>query len=158
MARRDIEMTLYAIVGLYQEKLGAKLAALSAEKDDGMVLKVPPIEAYFVQELNGKMVNYNPFLMVSLEGIDTTAYGPNTTDLLSIHVSICLADEGQDLAIGRRMFRYHRALKEVLEENWDRAELGGKMQIGSLAPISFRLLDSSRIHRAVGIEIRTAIG
>lgn len=153
----DMERLLDGIVNVYKDNLNAKIAEIQAEKADGMVLKTVDAAAYAVQELNGVTQNYNPYIFVGIEDIQSVGLGPHTADTLIMNVVLVLADEGEDVAIGRRLLRYSRAIRETLEKNWNDTRIT-KAQITSLVPVDFKLQNSSQLFRAVGIEIRAAIG
>ncbi len=157
MARFDIETFLDGIAAVYKANLPAKLLAIAAEKNDGMVLKSVDNAAYLFQTLTGTSMNWNPCILIGLEDIQSSGLGPHTIENIAVNVVLILADQGEDIVIGRRMLRYSRALREVLEANWSNPSLL-KCSISSMIPIDFKLLDSDQLYRAVGIEIKAAIG
>ncbi len=158
MAKKfDLESFLDGIATIYQANLSAKLLEIAAEKADGMVLKPVANEAYFFQNLGGKSMNYNPCILVGLQDIQSEGRGPHTLQSMVVNVVLILADEGEDVNVGRRMLRYSRALREVLEANWSDPSIL-KSEVSSLVPIDFKLLESDQLYRAVGIEIKAAIG
>ena len=140
--------------------LNPKITALNTEKADSISLTPVASNAYVFPSLNGTTLNYDPFIFYGIQDIrsDTeTGYGHT---LESVDVVVCLvkADMGQDVDIGNRMLRYHRALKEVIEDGFDENRNGIKLKVSSLVPIEFTLMNSAQLFRAVGVLIRADMG
>lgn len=157
----DVESFCADIVATLRARLNTKLLALDAEKNDGVVLKPVDNAAYFFQELNAKTANYNPYVLYSVEDLPSSSVGPATILSPVVHVVIVVADNVQDKDpnfIGARMLRYQRAMQEIFEENWTGNRHGVKIQITSMTPVQFSLMNSSKSYRAIGIAIQGSIG
>lgn len=157
MARYDIETFLDEIEAALKANLNTKITALNTEKAGAPVLATISNDAYFLQELNGKTINHDPFILYGIEDIIAESRGPSSLQRVVVSVIIVVADEGTDVAIGKRIMRYARALKETLQDNWTLSSAGHKIDIRSLVPQSFPRLNSSEFYRAVGVEIETSI-
>ncbi len=155
----DMECLCNDLKALLVASLNTKLAAIDAEKADSITLKQVPTGAYFFQELNGRTVNYDPFLLYSIENISGGTEQPSYSPMLvDIAVIICVEDDGEDIAIGNRMLRYHRGLKETIEENFDKTTGGIPFVVTSQVPVAVTLLNSSTSHRAIGVKLRANLG
>ena len=150
--RYDMEDLCDDVLAVMTTYFNAKLTEINAAKNDGIVLDPIDSGAYSLQQLNGKMLNYNPFCLYGIEDIETVSQGPLSSDRFQISVTVVVKDSGEELECGRRMFRYSRALKEVFEKNWNDRQ-GVKFEIKSLVPVPLPNLNDGNSHRAVGIVL-----
>lgn len=157
----DLEILLEDIETLIKANLNTKIAALNSEKNDSITLATVDSEAYFFQSLDGKQINYTPFVAYGISGFDEPDgnghYGAAEIKV-SIDVVICLEDVGQDVNITKRMLRYQRLLKEIIEYNFDGLTSGVKLSVQNQLPIDIALLNSSHTHKAIGITIHAILG
>lgn len=153
MPRYDLEELCSDIAGILQSQLNAKLAAIDSDKNDGISLAQLSSDAYFFQELNNNTINYDPFLLYGVEAIQTVSQEGAAGQEATISVIVVLSDPGSDSDVPKRMFRYSRALKEIFEENYSLFRISVKLKIQNLMPVQFNLLNSSKIYRAVGINL-----
>ena len=160
-ATYDIESLLDDILTLLQAGLNTKIAALNTEKGDEIQLETINSDAYALQSLNGPHMNFNPFVFYGVQDIkpgdDSSPYG-RTSMSVEVVVCIVLEDMGQDRDIATRLFRYQRALKEVIEDGFDSNSNLVKLSVQSLVPVEFTLMNSSNGHRAIGIQIQADLG
>lgn len=155
----DVEKFCADLKAVVVGNINTKLLAIDAEKNDGIVLKPIDADAYFFQELNGKVANYDPYLLYSIEDMGSSGHGPMTSQAPVIHFIIVLADTGQDVnGIAARMLRYQRALKEVFEEHWSENGNAIKIEISSMVPVQFTLMNSANPFRAIGVAVTGQIG
>lgn len=155
----DIETVLAEVLAILTANFNTRLAAITTEKADDITLAAIDSGAYFFQDLNGKTANFNPFVLYQVSSIETSEdeMGHTLTSLRLV-VAVVLADEGQDETVARRLFRYGRALREVLEENWELPKSAAKLSIISQVPIAVALTDSSELHRAIGVTLKVELG
>jgi hypothetical protein len=154
MARTyDVEVFLSNIETILKNNLNSKLASIDTEKNDGITLKTLVSDAYFFQELNSKVANYNPFLLYGVEDLGTKAVEGFSVQEVTVSIVIVVTDDGEDQNIAKRMLRYSRALQEVFEENFCLVENSVKLIIQNLMPVEFNMLNSSDSYRAVGINL-----
>jgi hypothetical protein len=150
----DIEDTVLRVESILKERLNTAIGAINTAKNDSIVLKTVESTSYFIQSMDERMANMDPYVVVAIEGIESQGQGPYTQHTISIMAALCLADNGQDLNVSRRMFRYGTALREALEKGW--SDTGGNSQrlmVQSQVPIAFQLLNTSQNFRAVGVTI-----
>lgn len=157
MDKYDLEIFMREIESLVKLNLNNAIAAMNAEKNDSIVLKTIDDDAYFFQSLNGKEINYDPYLYYGLMTIETKGtnapYG-KTAESPSITVAIVFSDEGNEVDISWRALRYLRILKELFENNFDQNKNGVKLSVYSQVPVELQLLDDSRTDRAVGVILK----
>jgi hypothetical protein len=120
-----------------------------------------PSGGYFLHSMDQAIANFSPFIMYGITDIQSPGdinqgYTPS---IVEVAVIIVVDDEGIDVNITKRMFRYGRALKEVFEENFDSAVNGAvKLQVLSQVPINLQLLNDSNKQKAVGVLLRASMG
>ena len=117
MARYDVEDFLDNIKILLAAKLNAKLTSLDTLKTDALVLPQVNVNAYAFQGLNEKVMNFNPFIVYGVESIVTVEQLSGSGVDVTASVVLVLSETGV-AEIDRLMIRYSRALKEVIEENY----------------------------------------
>ena len=152
----DLENVLEDIRKIIDGKLNDQIAIVNAEKNDGMVLKVIPEKAIFLQQMNGDQANYDPLLLYGVDDIGTTPNGPYGSDKYQMSVIIIVQDSGQDVNIGKRMFRYLKALRATFQENWI-SNFGAQVTIESNVPVPLTNLNTNQTYRAVGVTLNVTI-
>ncbi len=154
----DIEMLLSDIKSVLLANLNTKITALNSEKNDSISLTAIDSTAYALQSLNGANINFDPFIFYAVQDVKSVGQAGATSMIVDVVVAVVKEDQGMDLDIANRMFRYGRALKEVFEENFDQNAGAVKLTIQSLVPVEFMLMNSSFNHRAIGVLIQAEIG
>lgn len=160
MARYDIESLMNSISSIVTTHISAKITSINSEKNDSIVLKDIPSGAVIIQSMDGKQANYNPFIYigaVDIQGEDTPLTG-RCVQKIDVAVLIALADEGQDVEIWKRLFRYQRAIREIFEENFDFVSGHFNLKVKSQVPIELALVNNSYSHKASGVVVSAEIG
>jgi hypothetical protein len=152
----DIESFLTDLKSNLQAGLNDKLTSITDEKADGLDLKPVDASAYFLQTMNEKIANFDPFIFYGIEGSQTEGLGPVSAIKWTINVALILIEQ-TDLQIVARLLRYQRAMRELFEEQWADAGDAIKIKLENMAPISFKLVDSDELFRAIGISIEITI-
>jgi hypothetical protein len=153
MIKYDLERFLEDIEAILVDQLNDKLVQIDTEKADDIILKPVDDGAYFLQELNSRVANYDPFVVYSIESMEPISTLGGTASKVTVSIVLIIADNGQDIAITKRILRYSRALKEVIEENFALDENGINLEVQSLVPVEFQRLNTSENYRAVGINV-----
>ena len=151
MAKYDVESFLADIKATLQANLNTKIAEINSEKSDSIVLATIDNAAYVLQQLNGALINWNPFVFYGVDDIQSTSRGPLSSRAITASAVVIVKDDGNDIEVGIRMFRYLRVLEEVFKDNW--ANNAVKLEIKSLVPIPITNLNSSDSYRAVGVSL-----
>jgi hypothetical protein len=151
----DIETVLNSVETFLKANLNAEITAMNTKKADAITLASVDSDAYFLQSLNNRIANFNPFVFYGVEALKAEAgIGPATKTVYSLNVVIVLADAGEDIDVDRRMFRYGKVLSDLFHKNWSRITRSDTVEIESREPVRFKLLNSSDDFRAVGVILR----
>ena len=157
MAAYDLDNLLTDIGSVITDNLNTKIAEINTEKGDSLLTTVDS-DAVYKQTLRLQTVAYSPYIfygITSIENISTN--GPMSAMNVLVDIGIVLRDEAADTQIISKMFRYHRALKEIFEDDWILAENSIKMSVSNLAPVEFTRLGDETNHRVIGIQINATI-
>lgn len=158
MAKYDLETLMTDIKSCYQANMPAKIAELNTEKNDAISLSVPADGSYVMQSMDGASANWNPFMfigIVDLVGEPTTGYSDMKP---SVAVLAVIEDDGQDVEIWKRLFRYHRAIREIAESNFDFLPGHSTLGIKSQVPVELALVNGSFRHKAMGVLLEAHLG
>lgn len=152
VAKYDVETLVSDIETLIKNNIGAKITAINSEKSDSITLKTPPANAFF-PDLDDKAANYDPIILTAEANIQTDGIGPNTAEIVTVNVTLLLNDNSQDLFIQKRMQRYRRVLKEIIEDNFFYKRGHGQLRIESLPILDFIRQDRSLRYKVTGINV-----
>lgn len=154
MAKKyDVESFLDDVEGFLKTYLNAQITLLNSEKGADPVLLPIADEAYFLQTLNDRVANYNPFLFYGIDQVQSEGIGPATRKQYLVNVIIVMSDMGEDLLIAKRLLRYSRVLEDLFENKFAQMGNSVKLKVQSLVPVSFKLVNSSDDYRAVGVTL-----
>lgn len=156
MAKYDLEDLMADVKSIMTTYLNTKITALNSEKSDAITLVQVDSEAYHLQQMNGKSPNFDPFIIYGVTNIEGEGLGPHTETEIDVQVALVLADNGEDVEITNRMYRYGRALREVFEEHFSENSNAIKLSIKSLVPVQFTGLNSANDSRVVGVTLSLA--
>ena len=155
----DIEEILDSVKALLLADLNTKIAEIEAEKlaaGKGAVggLAAVDAEAYFLQSWNEEILNYHPAIFYGIESQQAIP-GPVTAVRANIFIDVVFQDDGNRADdTWRRVNRYVRAIKEVIEKNAEKISGASRLQVETVSPGSFRLaLDSSEEIKVGGVAI-----
>jgi hypothetical protein len=159
MAKTDIESVLDGVKAFLVANLNTQIAALNAEKNDGISLKSVNATAYHLQYPQDRTELGDPFVVYDeAQEPRIEANGGMVAAVHSVGVSIVLADNGLDGDIVKRLFRYRRALQDLFSDKW--ASVYGshkfKMRLWSPTP-PFKNMETQYTGRAVGIILEVAV-
>ena len=156
MARVDLEIVLDSIKTIMVDNFNNKLAEITAEKNDGLVLPEMVDAAYILQTLDERITNYSPFIVYGIIDIENIPNGPQVAEKLIIEVVIVLDDNGRE-EINRVLYRYLRSLREIFEEGWQIVNQSVRISVTSSTIVPFQNLDSSAIYKAVGVQLEITL-
>lgn len=140
--------------------LNTKITAIDAEKVAAggvAVMKSVDTLAYYFQSMNIENVNFNPFIFTGIADIDTITVQANTAQNFSYDIFLVFLDDMNDDNVGLRIFRYQRAIREVIEENYSKISNTSNIEVSDLNPIPLVLGGGDQGHKATGIQLRAAI-
>lgn len=157
MARYDLEDCLDDFETLLKTKLNTKIAEIESEKvakSKGINLEQVSGDAFFRQTWSDKILNYNPAIFFGIENLDPVSGGEITAERVTIFIECVIVDGGNDTNTHRRVNRYSRAIKELIEQNFDSIEYGSKIKVETVRPTSFKLeLDTSEEIKVGGVSV-----
>jgi len=147
------------LLNLIKSKLPAKLAEIDAEKADGVVLDVPTDEQYYNStDFDDRVFSQDWLVRYGLEMSETnsitSATAEDNTYIFLVQWTNLNAPEGDTR---KRLFRYSRAFKEILEENFDRFPYMSKFKIVTIAPALWAENARSPVYKVGGVRLKTAI-
>lgn len=154
----DIEQLILDLLAICQGKLNAKLAAIDAEKDDGISLPQIPPNAYFFQSLDEEAAPFNQFVYFGVEDPIPDSNGPYAAESVTVYFIVVIKRTPESRRLMQKVLRYQRALKEIFQEGWANSPSGCKLSVSGLRPSDFKFLNNSQSHRAIGVQIQTTIG
>jgi hypothetical protein len=159
MARYDIENLIDDLKTVLQSNLPAKITALNLEKGGTMQLETPDSAAYILQSMDAAHAAYDPFIAIGVLDLPPQeGYAGKTCQVAEVGVLAVVADEGNDLEIWRRLFRYQRAIREVMEENFGFNPGQFQLKIQNQVPVALQLINDSWSHKAIGVTVTAEIG
>jgi len=156
-ARPDLETVCDGAMAILKAGLNTKLTAIGSEKNDGITCKPINDNAYFFQDLNNALTNFDPFVLYGGSITGTKADFGRASQDMTIYFLIVFADNGV-AATSRIATRYLRALKETFEESWNLVNNGIKLEIINLDVIDLEALNSSTPYKCAGINLTASIG
>ena len=158
MAKFDIETYLLAIETYMKANLNTYIGNLNTEKNDSITLSTVSNDAYFLQTLNDRVANFDPYILLAIDDIQGQGIGPGVVKTLVFTAVIVVADQSMDLLIGRRMLRYGRVLEDLFNDGFGKIIQGATFKINSLVPIAITSVNSNDPFRAIGVEIVSQLG
>lgn len=148
----DVETFWEDIETIIKNNIGAKITSINLEKNDTITLATPAILAFF-HDMDDEAANYDPLVLTGLVSNQSIGIGPETCETAVINAAIIINDNGQDLFITKRMLRYQRCLKEIIEANFYSQRSYGKLKIESLPILEFTKKDTSERYKMASINI-----
>lgn len=158
MPKMDVESLIEQIKGKLVAGLDAKLTEITTEKGDSLTLK-PVKEAAYYGSMNEATVNFDPFVIIAEADVaNIESNGPAVRRSHLIEVGLVLDDSGQDPKIMKRMYRYRRAIEEVLQTAWDKIPNGVRLSVMSLPPVSLKLAGRKTPSKITGVDVEATLG
>jgi hypothetical protein len=163
MAKYDIENLLEDLKSILVSNLNDAIDAVEAEKvSQGLpatgLEHVDTSNGYYEQNWSDDILNSKVAIFYGVEEIAALGVGPATSQQYKIFVEVVLTDGGMDTLGKNRIHRYARAIKDVLEANFDQIPSSSKIKIETVRPISFKLdLNSSETIKVGGVSLTTAL-
>lgn len=164
MPKYDAENLLSDVKAILVANLNAAIASVEAEKiTQGLpatnLKSIDTTLGYFEQSWTIENLNIKNAIFYGIEENQATGIGPATIEAYKVFIEIIHCDSGMDKLGIKRVLRYTRAIKDVMEANYDRFQTtSNKIKIETVRPTSFKLeVDSSEEIRVGGVSIIMAI-
>ena len=156
MSRYDIEDFCSELDTYMKENLATYLIAIDSEKHDGFEIEKINSEAYIQQDIieaPQTAKSHNPFLIHGVVETDKNTSGPAVAKVYKYDVTIVFSKQGDNNNI-KRMWRYQRALSDMIEVGWDQMNKRVRLEVEDLTPIPISLLNAPSMDMwAVGIRL-----
>lgn len=154
MNKIDEEVTLYNVQQMFVDNLNAKIDAINAEKNDSTVLEhIDTANGYAMLTLDEKLMNVDPFLAILIDDIRTVSIGAASESAIDLLCVVIKEDMGEDPQIAKKMLRYMRVCREVVEDHFSDKLGTGQVQIANLAPMYLRGLNTSKRFKGAGVAL-----
>lgn len=155
----DVEKLEDALLALMKAELPAKIAEINTEKADSITLLVPTDSQYFNStDENSNISNQNLSLQYGLVETDPDSISSATAEDNTYIFLIYFGTQNQKAGIMRkRLFRYIRSFKEVLEENFDRIPFVSNFKIITIRPQAWAENENSPVYKVGGVYIQTSL-
>jgi len=154
--RFDIENLREEIETILKAKLNTKITALNSEKGDTLLLSVDST-AYYFQSVNSENISKDPYIFTGVASVDASTTQGAVAGTITYDIYIVFSESSNDDLVGKRIFRYQRAIKEVVTENFSEIDNVSTIEVSDLNPIALEIAGSDEMHHATGVQIRTAI-
>jgi len=161
MAKVDAEVLLSKLVAKLKAELPTIAAAIDAEKNDDLKLKVPNANAWVELSLDNVAMNYDTFCFIYLESMNTQARGPIVSRDLRFTWCLFAARTGTEAegpnSESYLSLRYMRLMEDTAAKAWRDAFKGYEFMVESLTPIDVQLENSTQWHRVYGVTFSTSL-
>lgn len=156
--RYDLEDMLFEVADMLKSNLNTEIQLITTEKDDGIELRTIADNAYAIQSMDDKVMNYADFVFMDIEALESEGLGPETSEKFGMLV-LLVTSQINDKNQVRKVLRYGKALKRTFEKNWKSATSRGiKLQIQSIPTQDLQLLNSTKQYKTAGVIVTGAIG
>jgi len=143
----DTEQILYGMDAALKTRLNAEIGLINTEKADAVVLLPVDNAAIFVQQLNDKTINYDPYIIHGISAEAITSAGRSSASRTSLFIVLAISSQNVD-NIPKRLLRYSRAIKQVVLKEFDTF----KPDLTGTGPITFQDSNTGNFHKGIGLE------
>jgi hypothetical protein len=158
----DVERAVSDILEIIKANLNDKIDEIQSEKDTllgsaNFSVDHVGADAYF-DSLDERVANYNPFIYYGIENTEVIGEKGATIESMALFFLVVLHNTFEDANISKRVLRYNRALKEIIEENFGQIRDLGGLRVTTLKPADMKDLHTSHFHKVGGIIVNTELG
>lgn len=151
----DLESFKSDMVSLIADGLPAQIAAITAEKGDGLLLPEFP-ESVFMDSITDNVINQNAFVYYGFENITASNIGANVSyDVEMFFLAhFCISHDNSDNMA--KVLRLTRAMEQVITAAYktrDRSQ--ANIEVVPFAPFNMSLNGLSDHWKVGGVSIRT---
>lgn len=149
----DLEVFKEYYLTIIQNNMSAKIAAISTEKNDGISLPIPTANQY-ISFINAGAWAFDPLIHYGFNEIETESNGQNVKYTAQMFFAFYFLDFNDGIA-EKKVFRYTRAMTEILAENSKSNAYVSNLQILPLpaATVKFEEQDGS-IYKVGAVELK----
>lgn len=160
--RYDIDALLTDIQTVISTQLNTFITAVNTDKNDGITCAMVDFnraDAIHLQYIKDSVELADPFILFGLaDDTEAASVGGSASRTYQIDIVLVVYDSGNDPSIVRKLYRYQRALEDLVLGNWDALGKGARLKLLGKQPTpAFKLLSKSNEYRAVGVTLQTVI-
>jgi len=155
MASFDVEDIIDAIDTYLKANLGTKITAINTEKGDSLLASISS-DAYYRQFVDSE-IPYDPFLIMGIMEPEVTQdiYGESArTFKIDVIIYFEAVDATEDY---KRVYRYQKALREVIQDGYNSIFKRKKISVSGLTPVTVQIAEDAQMHRATGVSLSVTI-
>lgn len=153
----DIERLESDLLQIVQDNLSAKLAEIEAEKADSISLVAPSNSEYF-STTSDAVDNRIYSIQYGVESVDTLSNSSSTAEVVRLIFLRYIPELNQQQGVVRKqLYRYARAFKEIIEENFRKIPCSSTIKITTVAPQRWQDNEFAAVYKVAGIYIETEI-
>ncbi len=167
----DLECFEDRILELIKDKLAAKLLEINTEKNNGVaaedqiVLTDIPADQY-VDSLSEKVANFSQFIYYGIGKVKTISIVSRSALQIQFLLNIVFTNVNESLnstssqsKTRKEAFRYSRAFREIVQENFDWFSGATDIEVQEISPGDFyRNEQQSGSWKVAGVDITANIG
>jgi len=156
----DAECLEAELLAIVQNNLGAKLTEISTEKGDS--LSLPDIDsADYYSSMVYQEINADPFIRYGITASDPDDQNMTSVTARSYTVifEVVFMEDFSGDDTRKKAFRYIRALKEVIDANFNKLRSASVIDVIEVLPTDFVANDDqSTVYKIGGVNITATIG
>lgn len=151
--KRDAEFFAFTIIDGYKASINTVLAAINAEKADGITLREVNSNAYYYLTFGQKMPAYDPAVVFGVETTQAGAAGHESSEELKVLVELVFSNQAEinSETTLKKVARYRRALVDIANDYLP--TLRGKLAIESLPGVPFTYENAQYFAVGVGLTL-----
>lgn len=118
MTRRDEEFFVMKMADYFKANLNTKIAAINAEKNDGITLTSVDSSAYYFMTFGQTMPLYDPVVLFGVEPEEGATNDGESSEIMSLVVEMVVNSKltPNSETLFKTLARYRRAIKEVIRD------------------------------------------
>ena len=153
MSKFDIEGFSEYFVSMMKTNLAAKIAEISAEKNDTIVIE-PPKDKHFIHTINDQALNFDPFIHYGFSNISAVGNGIAVKYTPTMFFAFYFIDTGKGDIAEKKLLRYTRAMTEIATSKSTENSMISALEVVPLPPALVALSEQDGAELKVGgIEI-----
>ena len=157
MGKNDIEKVEQVILGIVQSKLAAKVAEINTDKG-GDALLVDIETKNYLSDLYQEELTPSLFILYGIKEPELQSPGCDSAETWVIFYYIFIQDKNNLGTLRSKIFRYTRALKEIINENCRKiARHCSNPQISTLTPQDLEPINNDTPFKMGGIEFKITL-
>jgi hypothetical protein len=156
MAKIDTETLFLKLKAFVQANIAGVVAQINTEKNDSTLLVAPDAKAYVDLSLDSSVMNYDPFIFIYIDSVQSTIAGPAVNKNVRFEICLFKAKTGKTDELIQGL-RYMRLMEDLAQLAWDKALRGFRYEVETLTPVDVQLANSTKWHRVYGVALTVSL-